>query len=72
MLLEHARQLRTRVDDQRRRLAVLESLRAALTPVDILTRPGLDLAAVGTVWKRLPVRHAVRFVPQRQLRLPAA
>lgn len=43
-LLDHERQLRTRVAQQQHRLAELESLRAALTPAEILPRPGLELA----------------------------
>ena len=43
-LLERERRLRDRVDEQQQRLTELESLRAALTPVEVPSRPGLQLA----------------------------
>jgi serine phosphatase RsbU (regulator of sigma subunit) len=43
-LLERERQLRDRVDEQQQRLTELESLRAALTPAEVPSRPGLQLA----------------------------
>lgn len=43
-LLNHERRLRTRVGEQQEQLAELEPLRAALTPPEIPSRPGLELA----------------------------
>lgn len=43
-LLERERRLRSQVGEQQRQLTELEALRAALTTVEVTSRPGLQLA----------------------------